>query len=310
MEAAYLDAYRSGRLDERIRRSLRWMTRCTLCPRFCRVNRMEGQTGYCRTGRYAVVASYGPHFGEERPLVGKHGSGTIFFSHCNLFCSFCQNYDISHGGHGRAVTAEELADIMVQLQQEGCHNINLVTPSHVIAQILEALPHAVEKGLRVPIVYNSGGYDRASALKLLDGIVDIYMPDFKFWDPEVAGRLCDAPDYPKRAQEAFREMHRQVGDLRPDPSGIAQRGLLVRHLVMPEGLAGTKSILHFIATEISRNTYINIMNQYHPCGLAVGMDQIGRCLTAEEFKDALRAAREEGLMRLDDRHNHWVSIEL
>jgi putative pyruvate formate lyase activating enzyme len=270
---------------------------------------MEGRTGYCRTGRYAVVASYGPHFGEEKPLVGRRGSGAIFFSHCNLFCSFCQNYDISREGHGRAVSAEELADIMVQLQQEGCHNINLVTPSHVIAQILEALPRAIENGLHVPIVYNSGGYDRASALKLLDGMVDIYMPDFKFWDAEVAARLCDAPDYPQRARESFHEMHRQVGDLTLDSSGIAQRGLLVRHLVMPEGLAGTESVLHFLATEISRDTYINIMNQYHPCGMAVGMDQIGRCLTKQEFEDALEMARKEGLKRLDDRHAHRVSIE-
>lgn len=271
---------------------------------------MEDRTGYCRTGRHAVVASYGPHFGEERPLVGRRGSGTIFFSHCNLFCCFCQNADISHGGEGRAVEAEELAQIMVQLQQEGCHNINLVTPSHVIAQILEALPLAIEKGLSIPLVYNTGGYDRAAALKLLEGIVDIYMPDFKFWDPEVAGRLSNAPDYPQRAREALQEMHRQVGDLNMDSKGIAQRGLLVRHLVMPEGLAGTEPIVHFIATQISRNTYLNIMNQYHPCGPAVGMERIGRCITSEEFADALKMARKEGLMRLDDRYKHRVLVEL
>lgn len=309
MKAAYLEAARSGRLNEVIRRSLRWMAKCSLCPRGCGVNRMSGEVGYCRTGRHAVVASYGPHFGEERPLVGKTGSGTIFFSHCNLFCIFCQNDDISHGGHGRPVTPHELADIMVHLQQEGCHNINLVTPSHVIAQFLEALPLAIQKGLHIPIVYNTGGYDRVSALRLLDGIVDIYMPDFKFWEPATADRLCDAPDYPERARKAFGEMHRQVGDLRMDERGIAQRGLLVRHLVMPDGLAETRRIMRFLATEISHESYVNVMRQYHPCGRAVGDAQMGRSITREEFSKALKIAQEAGLSRLDDRHKHWLFID-
>lgn len=309
MPASYLEAFRSGRLRERIDRSLGWMSKCTLCPRLCKVNRMAGEVGYCRTGRYAVVASYGPHFGEERPLVGRRGSGTIFFSHCNLFCIFCQNYDISHGGEGVPVTAETLARVMIGLQEEGCHNINFVTPSHVIPQILEALPPAIEQGLSIPLVYNSGGYDRVSALKLLDGIVDIYMPDFKFWDPDVSARMADAPDYPERARQALREMHRQVGDLLIGTDGIAQRGLLVRHLVMPDGVAGTPAILQFLAQEISPNTYVNIMSQYHPCGGAVGDARIGRTITSEEFQSALKAAQEAGIKRLDDRYKHWVSLE-
>jgi putative pyruvate formate lyase activating enzyme len=309
MPAAYLEAHRTGRLQESARKSMDWMKKCTLCPRLCGVNRLAGETGYCRTGRQAVLASYGPHFGEERPLVGRRGSGTIFFSHCNLFCIFCQNYDISHGGEGRPVTAQTLADVMVHLQDQGCHNINLVTPSHVIAPILEALSLAVDMGLTIPLVYNTGGYDRTAALKLLDGIVDLYMPDFKFWDSEVSQRLSDAPDYPERARKAVKEMHGQVGDLTMDTMGIAERGLLVRHLVMPKGLAGTSSVLHFLATEISRRTYVNIMSQYHPCGGAVGQPDLGRRITSGEFEAALEMARREGLERLDERHRHWITLE-
>lgn len=306
MPAAYLEAYRKGRLQRSIDRSLRWMAKCTLCPRFCRVNRIEGEVGFCRTGRLAVVASYGPHFGEESPLIGSNGSGTIFFSHCNLLCNFCQNYEISHGGEGVPVTAGQLANIMVDLQSRGCHNINFVTPSHVIPQILEALPEAVEKGLRVPLVYNCGGYDRVSALGLLDGIVDIYMPDFKFWDSRVADQLCGAPDYPERARKAFFEMHRQVGELQIDSKGIARRGLLVRHLVMPDGLAGTTAVLKFLADEIGKNTYVNIMDQYRPCGDAIGKPSIGRRITHTEYIQALQTAQDVGLTRLDKRLRSWL----
>ena len=309
MSAAYLEAYRSGRLEEKMRRSLRWLRRCSLCPRFCKVDRLSQEKGYCRTPRQAVVASYGPHFGEERPLVGRRGSGTIFFSHCNLYCIFCQNYDISHGGHGFSVSAEELAGIMVHLQQEGCHNINFVTPSHVIAQILEALPRAVELGLQVPLVYNCGGYERVSALKLLEGVVDIYMPDFKFWESSVASELCDAPDYPERARNALREMHRQVGDLQLNVTGIAERGLLVRHLVMPNRLSGTASIMQFLAQEISPSTHVNVMDQYHACGQALGKPHLGRRVTHLEFEEALVAAKQAGLWRLDERHKHWLNLE-
>lgn len=286
------------------------MKKCTLCPRMCGTDRMAGEKGYCRTGRHAVVASYGPHFGEEKPLVGRHGSGTVFFTHCNLYCIFCQNYEISHGGEGTPAGAEELAEVMVRLQRGGCCNINFVTPSHVIPQILESLPIAIEMGLRIPLVYNSGGYDRAAALKLLDGVVDIYMPDFKFWDPGTAEELCAAPDYPLRAREALREMHRQVGDLRLNGEGVAERGLLVRHLVMPGGLAGTESVLRFIAEEISPNTYVNIMDQYHPCGEAAARPGLARRITSRELDDALRVAGEVGLARLDERRKHWLSFEL
>jgi len=307
--AAYLEAHRSGHLEEKIRRSTLWLKRCTLCPRFCKADRLAGETGYCHTPRQAVVASYGSHFGEERPLVGRRGSGTIFFSHCNLYCIFCQNYDISHGGQGISVSAQELAGIMVHLQQQGCHNINFVTPSHVIAQILEALPPAIEMGLQVPLVYNCGGYERLSALKLLDGVVDIYMPDFKFWDSAAASDLCGASDYPERACHALREMHHQVGDLQLDAAGIAERGLLVRHLVMPNRLSGTASIMRFLAQEISRNTYVNVMDQYHACGQAIGKPNLGRCITLQEFEEALDAAKQAGLWRLDERHKHWLNLE-
>ncbi len=309
MSAAYLKAYEDGRLQQRIKRAQQWMRRCTLCPRFCRVDRLAGETGYCRTGRHALVASYGPHFGEEKPLVGKRGSGTIFFSHCNLFCIFCQNYDISHGGEGTRVEAGQIAAIMLSLQQGGCHNINFVTPSHVIPQILEALPGAIEGGLTVPLVYNTGGYDRVSALRLLDGIVDIYMPDFKFWDPSVAKDLCGAPDYPERAREAIKEMHRQVGDLAWDARGVALRGLLIRHLVMPEQLSGTPSILRFIAQAISPNSYVNVMDQYHPCGEAFRHPKLGRRINPDEFLEALKVARDAGLTRLDERHKHWLLLD-
>ncbi len=309
MAASYIGAYRNGRLKESIERSRRWLEKCTMCPRMCRINRMAGETAYCRTGREAVVASYGPHFGEERPLVARGGSGTIFFSHCNLFCVFCQNYSISHGGEGISVSPQTLSEIMLNLQQQGCHNINFVTPSHVIAQILESLPSAIEKGLNVPLVYNTSGYDRVSALKLLDGIVDIYMPDFKFWDSQVALDLADAPNYPAKACKAVSEMHRQVGDLECDHKGVAQRGLLVRHLVMPNELSGSAFIFRFLAREISPNTYVNVMSQYHPCGSAVGRADIGRCVTPTEFDEALQAARQAGLTRLDERHKHWLTIE-
>lgn len=306
MAAAYVEAYRSGKLQRNIQRALRWLKKCTLCPRFCRVDRFSGETGYCRTGRLAVVASYGPHFGEEDPLVGRNGSGTIFFANCNLLCIFCQNYDISHEGRGHPVTAEQLAAVMLELQRQGCHNINFVTPTHVIAQILEALPLAVENGLRVPLVYNCGGYERIAALRLLDGIVDIYMPDFKFWDSRVAEAMCGAPDYPERARRAIIEMHRQVGELQIDPSGLAMRGVLLRHLVMPGDLSGTPSILHFISTCVSPNTYVNLMDQYRPCGQAFGKPDLGRRITAEEYQEALRCAEREGLMRLDRRRSRLV----
>jgi putative pyruvate formate lyase activating enzyme len=302
VEPAYLRAYKNGVLARKIADSQRWLKKCSLCPRFCKVDRLAGEKGHCHTGRHAIIASYGPHFGEEAPLVGRNGSGTVFFAHCNLSCIFCQNYDISHKGHGVAASAEHLAGVMLDLQQRGCHNINFVTPTHVVAQILEALPLAIDGGLRIPLVYNCGGYERVAALRLLNGIIDIYMPDFKFWDEQPARIFCEAPDYPERARQALREMYDQVGDLQLDDQGIARRGLLVRHLVMPKGLAGTALVMRFIANEISPNTYVNVMDQYRPCGRAEGRNDIGRSLTSAEYEEALRAARDAGLKRLDRRN--------
>lgn len=271
---------------------------CTICPRKCSVNRLENELGHCKTGRQAIVCSFHPHFGEEPELVGSHGSGTIFFSYCSLLCNFCQNFEISHLGDGRPVSDTELADMMLELQQMGCHNINLVTPTHVVPQITAALQIAREKGLRLPLVYNSSGYDRVSTLKLLDGLVDIYMPDFKFWSADIAAKTCNAPDYPKVARKAITEMYRQVGTLQTNSAGIASRGLLIRHLVLPEDLAGTREIARFIARELSPDTYVNIMPQYRPCGLAHLTKGLDRRLTANEYLAAIKIARDRGLTRI------------
>ncbi|MBW2645129.1 MAG: radical SAM protein [Deltaproteobacteria bacterium] len=301
LEPAYIKTYQAGKLKEKIKRANAILSECKLCPRQCGVNRLEGEVGLCRTGKDAVVASYDPHFGEEDPLVGQHGSGTVFFSNCNLLCIFCQNYDISHQGVGREVLPEELAKIFLALQSMGCHNINFVTPTHVVPQILSALDIAIEGGLHLPLVYNSSGYDLCETLQILDGIIDIYMPDFKFWDHNVAKALCNASDYPKVARKALKEMHRQVGDLVITDEGLAERGLLIRHLVLPEGLAGTRAIMRFLAKEISRNSYVNVMAQYRPCGQAHKMPPLNRELSGDEYDDAVRAAKEEGITRLDQR---------
>jgi putative pyruvate formate lyase activating enzyme len=300
-EPAYIEAYKKGILRERIDTAYKILKKCTLCPRNCKVNRLADEKGVCKTGKNALVSSYNPHFGEEDPLVGTNGSGTIFMTWCNLLCVFCQNYDISHEGEGREVTSEGLAAMMLSLQKMGCHNINFVTPSHVIPQILSALAIAIEGGLSVPLVYNSGGYDVLKSLRLLDGIFDIYMPDFKYWDGEVARKYCDARNYPSAARAAIKEMHRQVGDLKMDKRGVAYRGLLVRHLVMPDDLAGTRKIMRFLATKISPNTYVNVMAQYRPCGLAYKYPEINRSITSDEYDDAVRMALEEGITRLDER---------
>ncbi|MCD4695718.1 MAG: radical SAM protein [Bacteroidales bacterium] len=294
----YLHSFRIGLLKQKLKEANKRLENCGLCPRKCFVNRLDGETGICKTGYHAEIASYSPHFGEEAPLVGTHGSGTIFFTHCNLGCNFCQNFDISHEGYGVEVSKSQLAWIMFELQNRGCHNINFVTPSHVIPQILSALEIAVKHGLNIPLVYNSSGYDDVESLRLLDGIIDIYMPDFKFWDPEIAKQTCNAPDYPEEARLALKEMYRQVGDLVVE-NGIAIRGLLVRHLVMPYGLAGTENVVKFISNEISKNTYLNIMAQYRPCGKAGEFADLSRSLTEKEYNDALDLARKEGLTRLD-----------
>ena len=290
-------------LRAKVQKAAQAMSCCTLCPRECRVNRNEGETGFCRTGKLALVSSFNAHFGEEAPLVGQNGSGTIFFTHCNLRCNFCQNFEISHLGQGVEVTGRQLADIMLHLQEEGCHNINFVTPSHVVPQILAATLLAARNGLSIPLVYNTGGYDKVETLALLDGVIDIYMPDFKFWDNAVAEKTCQAPDYREVACAALREMYRQVGDLEMDENNLARRGLLVRHLVLPGGLAGTREVMRFIAQEISKRTYVNIMPQYRPCGLADQVAELARSLSPDTFRAAVQAAIEEGITRLDNRRS-------
>lgn len=296
----YVELHRSGELQRRIEEALARLADCTLCPRQCHANRLEDDPvgSYCGIGRHAWVSSAFPHHGEEPCLRGWNGSGTIFFSGCNLKCVFCQNNDISWQRTGYPADARRLAHLMIHLQEQGCHNINFVTPSHVIPHILEALPIAIEKGLRVPLVYNSSGYDSVEALRLLDGVIDIYMPDMKFTDPNVSQRLAHAPDYWDVCREAIREMHRQVGDLVLDNYGLAVRGLLVRHLVMPNGLAGTEEVMRFLAEEISPNTYVNIMAQYRPEGHAWEIPEIARRCADDEYRQALAIARAVGLHRL------------
>ncbi len=303
MAARYLKAMASGLLATRIAQAEKLLSNCILCPRQCKIDRLADKRGFCRTGRLAEVASYGPHFGEERVLVGSDGSGTIFFCGCNLLCTFCQNYGISRTEDPdcRAVSDRQLAAVMVGLQEMGCHNINFVTPTHVVPQILAALPAAIEAGLRAPLVYNCGGYELVESLRLLDGIVDIYMPDVKFWAAESGRRYANAPDYPERMRAALAEMQRQVGDLRTGAAGLAEQGLLVRHLLMPGGLEEARAIFHFLAAEISPNCYLNIMDQYRPYGDAVDDHIAGTAIDAAMFEAATGAAAEAGLHRLENR---------
>ncbi len=299
-KSAYLTLHEKGELVPRISLARQALSPCRLCPRQCGVDRLAGETGVCLIADKIIVASYAPHFGEESVLVGQGGSGTIFVAGCNLGCVFCQNYEISHGNRGMALSAGQLAAIMVSLEKQGCHNINFVTPSHVAPQIIEALPPAIAKGLTVPLVYNSSGYDRVETLKMLEGVVDIYMPDFKFWRKDSAARYAGAADYPERARAAIREMHRQVGDLAVGGDGIAARGLLVRHLVMPGLLAETGEIVKFLA-DLSTATYVNIMEQYRPEGRAADYPALARPLEHEEYEKALEMARQAGLTRLDEK---------
>jgi putative pyruvate formate lyase activating enzyme len=299
-QPAYVATHERGLLARKVEEAWDLLNPCSLCPRQCAVDRPGGETGFCRASGAPEISSYGAHFGEEQPLVGEGGSGTIFMTHCNLGCIFCQNYPISRLGEGQRISFEHLALILLMLQQEGCHNINFVSPSHFVPHILKSLALAVDMGLRVPLVYNTGGYDSLETLRLLDGVVDIYMPDFKFIREDVARQLAEAADYPEVARAAIREMHRQTGDLVMDDRGIARRGLLVRHLVLPEGLAGTREVMHFLATEVSKNTYVNIMDQYHPCGDRIPADSpLSRRITWKEFDEALGMASAEGLTRID-----------
>lgn len=329
MQAGVVPGYREllarGELGERVGAARKLLESCTLCPRRCKVNRREGKLGKCRTGAEAVVSSYGPHFGEERPLVGRGGSGTIFLTNCNLECIFCQNYDISQAGRmgtlrlrsgqavpelrdsppvmqgqGEQVSVSALAGMMLSLQQRGCHNINWVTPTHQMPQLLAALEVAAEQGLARPVVYNCGGYESLEALRLLAGVVDIYMPDAKYGSNESGERLSGVPDYWDRCQEALAEMHRQVGDLVIDEGGLARRGLLVRHLVLPEELAATRTVMRFLAG-LSRDTYVNVMAQYRPAHRAGEAAELARPLRRPEYQQALAWAEEAGLHRLEGR---------
>lgn len=300
MAPHYAVLHRSGELAGRIESALAGLAACRLCPRECGADRLNGETGFCGAGRRAVVASFHPHFGEESVLVGGRGSGTIFFAGCNLGCRFCQNSDISRdAANGIAASPEELAGVMLDLQRQGCANINFVTPSHVVPQILEALPVAVEHGLSVPLVYNTGGYDSTETLRLLEGVVDIYMPDVKIWGPDQAEAYLCARDYPDRARAAVSEMHRQAGDLAVK-EGLAVRGLLVRHLVLPGNVAGTGEWMEFLAG-LSPDTYVNLMDQYRPCGGAEFLPGMDRMITADEFRAARSEAKRHGVHRLDNR---------
>ncbi len=281
---------------------------CLLCPRECKVNRAQGELGLCKTGLWPKVAGYEPHFGEEACLVGEKGSGAVFFSGCNLGCVFCQTYEISHEAVGAEISYEGLAEIMLELQEKGCHNLNLVTPSHQVWAIIKALELAYKQGFHLPVVFNTGGYDKVETLKALEGVVDIYLADFKVWDEDIAARLLKAGDYPAVARKALKEMYRQVGDLEFDERGLAKRGLLVRHLILPEGLAGTEQILRFIKDEISPNTYLNLMGHYHPAGEAFRYPPLDRTLRRREFEEAVEIARKLGFSRLDK--THWALLPL
>jgi putative pyruvate formate lyase activating enzyme len=304
---AYLTRLDGGELTARAQAAWSRLRDCDLCARFCHMNRLETTKGaVCRTGERAVVHGFGPHYGEEDPLRGTGGSGTIFFSGCNLRCVYCQNWEISHKGMGRETEPAQLAAMMLELQSRGCHNINLVSPSHVVAQIIAAVAIAAEKGLRLPLVYNTGGYDSPEALALLEDIVDVYMPDMKYGDSGIARRYSKVRAYFEVNCAAIKEMHRQVGDLTLDHRGIARRGLLVRHLVLPDNLAGTNQVLAFLAEEVSANTYLNLMDQYHPCYRAWDYPPLDRPITASEYQMALQSARSHGLRRLDRRERGFI----
>ncbi len=307
-EPPYIELYEKGELKERVEKAIDSLKSCRVCPWECKVNRKEDKKGICRTGRYVRVASYFPHFGEEDCLRGRRGSGTIFFAWCNLKCVFCQNYDISQQEAGREVTPQELANMMLELQEMGCHNINWVTPEHVVPQILEALLYAIPKGLRLPIVYNTSAFDSEESIDLMDGIVSIYMPDFKFWYPEKAKRYLKNEKYPEVAKRIIKKMHKQVGDLCMDEEGLAYKGLLVRHLVMPNHLEDTYKILEFLAREISPHTYVNIMGQYYPAGKVSSSKypEINRRISSLEYQKALEYAQKVGLYRIDSRKLFWL----
>lgn len=296
-QPSYLRSYREGTLRNKILEINESNTNCNLCPHRCGIDRTQSNTGKCKSGTLPVISSFSPHFGEEPPLTGNRGSGTIFFGNCNLSCIFCQNYDISQCGQGEEMSHSDLAHIMINLQQLGCHNINFVSPSHMVHSILNALPEAIEMGLNIPLVYNSGGYDLESTIETLDGIIDIYMPDFKYMDNDIASELSGVDDYVEMAMESIFEMHRQVGNLQMNEYGVAQKGLIIRHLVMPDNIAQSYKVIDFVK-ELSPNTYFNLMDQYRPAYQAMANPKINRKLTAEEFNSAYKYAVDSGLTRI------------
>lgn len=295
----YLELEKKGLLSDRVEKLYSIFENCHLCPRDCRVNRVKGQVGKCQASSRVKISSAAPHFGEEAPLVGERGSGTIFFSNCSLRCVFCQNYKISIEGEGIEISDQRLAETMIKVQKMGCHNINLVTPTHYVPNIVSAVQKAIPMGLRIPMVYNTSGYEKLETLQLLDGIIDIYLPDCKYRDPEHAAKYSDgAYSYPHYATIALKEMYRQVGDLQVNRKGIAVRGLIVRHLVLPNRIAGTKKFLKFVAEDLSKNTYLNIMRQYRPEHKAFEYPKIARRLKRSEYSEAIKWAKEYGLYRL------------
>ena len=293
----YIELYKTGELKIRIESLNDILKECKLCPRECGVNRIEGEIGVCKGGADLMVSSVSPHFGEEPPLVGFHGSGTIFLTHCNLRCVFCQNYDISHIGRGHITTSSEMANYMLRLQKMGCHNINFVTPTHYLPQIVASLPEAIDSGLKVPLVFNCGGYESLEVIRLLQGIIDIYMPDVKYADGRVAKKYSMSPDYPDVIKKVLLEMYRQVGNLKTNQDGIVERGLLIRHLIIPENLAGTEALMEFIATDISKDSYVNIMAQYRPMYRADEFPELNRKITVQEYQEAIAIAIRAGLHR-------------
>ena len=307
-EPAYLKLHKTGELKERAEELWAIMKRCRLCPRRCGVNRHEGMRGVCQApGTTLVISSSHPHFGEERPLVGKGGSGTIFLTHCNLRCVFCQNWEVAQLGIGSERNIDDFAEMMLTLQEIGCHNINLVTPTHYSAHILKAIDIAAERGLRLPIVYNTSGWERLEILKLLDGIVDIYLPDFKYWDSDMSSKYSsEAESYPEITSEAILEMHRQVGVAKPAKNGIMQRGLMIRHLVMPNKIGGSEKVMEWIAENLPKDTYVNIMAQYNPLYKAYDYPELSRRITKKEYIQVVKKANDMGLTNLDIQGYWWL----
>ncbi len=300
MYPAYLESYNNGALSRVVEKTFKMLESCCICPQKCKANRLIGQKGFCNTGLKPKVYSFMAHYGEEPPISGENGSGTIFFSFCNMACVYCQNYEFSQLGQGREIDFEELAQIMLELQSLGCHNINLVTPTHVMPQILKALIIAIPEGLKIPLVHNTGGYELAHTIKLLEGIVDIYLPDMRYADSGVSAKYSSAPDYPKYNREAVKEMHRQVGTVKLDKHGIIQRGMIIRHLVLPNDISGTEKIMGFIANELSKETYISLMSQYLPYYKAKQFKELSRRITCEEYEKAKEIMEKYGLS------NGWI----